>query len=555
MKLPASFFAAGLLFAPAALAAPLPSSDRTDASPVFSVQAKSVDYLRDALKATGKNFFAGPLNERFEQEVLAVFDGKTLKGIDTKKPAGLYTVVSAGLLRGDLAKSSLVFLVPIADEKEFIALLAGIGLNFEKKGDYWSAPFPNSQLQANIWIQKGYAHIVIATEKPDPKTLLDPQGVINGKETAGLVIHLRADRLPDDFKAESLAVLAETAEQADTSFKERNKNRPNQIPKEAIDLVAGFFRISLRWVKLVSSEVKEVVVRCDLDPKTGLLIVEKTVEPKSGTELAKSFSGLKASKNDFADIVNADSAAHVLIQAPLFVDDARDLAAALVDFAIASADRALRNEPKELRELGKESLRTLNRTLKSGNLDFAASLRGPDKNDQYTAVGAISVKDTAALETALKAGLKAAPKDIAEKFKFDVFKVDAINVHEIAIADELPPEAQKIFGKSSVYFAFTANAAFASFGPQGKEAIKELITTKHTPKHAPLVSMEASGKRLAALIKSAGAPTEGLPGNFFQMLAKLDRTTFIKVKVEGGERLVVRTEFNLLYPFAALYFD
>jgi len=56
-------------------------------------------------------------------------------------------------------------------------------------------------------------------------------------------------------------------------------------------------------------------------------------------------------------------------------------------------------------------------------------------------------------------------------------------------------------------------------------------------------------------MKSAGAPTEGLKGQFFQMLANLDRKTFWSVKVEGGERLVIRTDFNLLYPFAFMYFQ
>jgi hypothetical protein len=81
------------------------------------------------------------------------------------------------------------------------------------------------------------------------------------------------------------------------------------------------------------------------------------------------------------------------------------------------------------------------------------------------------------------------------------------------------------------------------------------LTSKHTPKPAPLVSMEASGKRLAALIKSSGAPTDGLQGQFLQMLAKLDRSPLCTVKVQGGERLVIRAEYSMLHPLAALYFE
>ena len=98
----------------------------------------------------------------------------------------------------------------------------------------------------------------------------------------------------------------------------------------------------------------------------------------------------------------------------------------------------------------------------------AVVLRGPDKNDQYTAIGAISAKDTAALEKAIKEALKAAPKEVTDRVKLDSFKLDGVSVHEIVVGDELPPEAQKIFTKSSVYIAFTSNAIYASFGAQAK---------------------------------------------------------------------------------------
>jgi hypothetical protein len=556
MKPPILALAFGLLFAPAAIAVPLPSGGGTSAVPVLTVQAKSLDQLHDAFKTMAKNFFDEAVNERFEQKFLSKFDGKALKGIDTKKPVGLYGVVGAGLLGGDFAKSSMVIFVPVTNENDFIALLGNIELKPEKKGDSWSiswpTPIPDSPIQATIWFRKGYAHISLGTEKPELKAPLDPSDVISDKETAAIAIHLRVDRLPEDFKTESLALLTQRGEEAEREMKGRDF-----LPPEVGELVAQFFRISSRWLKSVTGELKELVVRVDLDPKTGLLIVDKTLEAKQGTDLARSFAALKPTKNDFANIIGADSAAHILIQAPLFVNDVRDLLAGYVDLGPVMIERqkARNNEPKELIDLLVESLHTLNRTLKSGDMDFAASLRGPDKNDQYTAVGAIRAKDTAALEKAMKAGLKVAPKDVAEKFKFDVFKVDAINVHEITVADDLPPEAQKVFGKSSVYFAFGPNAGFITFGAQGKEAIKELLTAKHAPKPAPLANFEISGKRMAALLKGAGAPTDGATGHFFQTLVKLDRIPVGSVKVEGGDRLVVRTEFNLLIVFAGMNFD
>jgi len=91
-------------------------------------------------------------------------------------------------------------------------------------------------------------------------------------------------------------VLAETAEDADAKLKERNGGRQpaNRIPDDVIRWVAEFFSTSSRWVKLTAEEVKEVVVRCDLDPKSGLLSAEASVEAKSGAALAKLFAGLNS---------------------------------------------------------------------------------------------------------------------------------------------------------------------------------------------------------------------------------------------------------------------
>ena len=269
-------FAVGLLFAPVAFAAPAPSEPRNNGGPILTAQVKSLDQLRVAVKAMAKNFVVEALNDAFEKEFLSKFDEKALKGIDQKKPAGLYGVVGAGLLRGDFAKSSMVFLIPVTDENDFIDLLRKIDLKPEKKGESWSMPIPNSPFEATIWYRKGYAYIGVGTEKIDPKTLLDPRDLINDQETAAIAIRLRVDHLPEDFKTDILALLTQAADEADGNF-----NRA-QVPAGIRELTAQFFSISSRWLKALTGEVKELLVRVDIDPKTGLLIVEKTIEAKSG---------------------------------------------------------------------------------------------------------------------------------------------------------------------------------------------------------------------------------------------------------------------------------
>jgi hypothetical protein len=156
------------------------------------------------------------------------------------------------------------------------------------------------------------------------------------------------------------------------------------------------------------------------------------------------------------------------------------------------------------------------------------------------------LKDTAALEKSLKAALKVAPKEVAEMIKVDAFKVGAINVHSVAVGDKLPPEAQKIFSKASIYLALTPNAVFVTFGAQGEAMMKDVLTQKLAPKPAPLLQADISGKRMMPLLKSAGVPLDGESGAVLEKLGKMDRISVYTVKLEGGDKLSVRYEMGLV---------
>jgi hypothetical protein len=243
-----------------------------------------------------------------------------------------------------------------------------------------------------------------------------------------------------------------------------------------------------------------------------------------------------------------------LIQTPLFIDDVKTTLSKLIVVGSAEVNRQMKGDaPQEALDGFTEFFKTLRRTVDDGNLDLAASLRGPDKNDQFTAVGAFTLKDTAALEKSLKALLKVLPKHAADLFKADVFTVEGVNVHEIAVGELLPAEAEKIFSKSSVYVALAPNAVFATFGAQAKSMMKDVLTQKLTPKPAPLVHMEFSGKRIMQLWKHAGAPQQVL--DYFGKFADVEHFPLFGVKVEGGNnKLVVRQEFGLLSFFSSFGF-
>lgn len=531
-------FAAGMLWSPAAMAAPVPD-DTKNPGPTIALQVRAVEDLLTTFKTVTKNFLPDALYKEFERDALSKLDLSVLKGIDTKKAAGLYATIGDGILAGDLSKSSIVAIVPVTDEKDFVALFSKIDLMPEKRDDVYIIPIPNAPIAASMRFLKGYAYIGIAGERLDPKLLLDPREVISDKETAAAVLRIRIDRIPEDLKKHALEFVSGIADQA----------KDQALPAEVKPVVSELITTGIRWLKMGVLDGKELVLRLDLDPKSGAFIQEYTLEGKSSSALAKSFAAMKPTKNDFAHIIGSDSAAHAVVQTPLFIEDLRSILVSLIDLGAAeSVKNVPADQPKESKELMVEMFAALKRTVKDGNLDLAASLRGPDKNEQYTAVGAVSVKDSAPLEKAIKAFLKTTPekKEVAERVKVDSYKIGAVNVHEILVVDDMPPNAQKIFSKSNVHVAFAPDALYVTFGANAKGVMEEVVAAKITPKPMPLVHAEISGKRLMPLIKNTGAPTDGPAGQFFDKFAKLDRLPILTVKVDGGDKLVVRQEIGLL---------
>jgi len=541
MKLPLPLaFSIALLLVPDSFSAPAPTDSKKRVEPTVTLQIKSVDELLGTLKATVKTFVPEKLAKNFEQEVLAPLDPAKLKGVALNRPFGLYAVLGDGLPQQNFSKSFLVALIPIQEQKAFLELLDQSGLHVEKNGDLYSIPVPNAPVKVTLRFLKGHAYVIVATDEIDPKTLLEPKELFDDTEKAAFALRVRADRLPNDLRKAASEFLSRMAAMATTGIIGLGGQEMSILALLPMMLLA------------VDEDAKEVIYRLDLDAKTGVFSNEVTVEPKKGSGLARSISGMRPTRNEFAGIVGDDSVAHLLVQTPLFAADIKSFLGKGVNRLAKLADDNISKlgAPKEAEDAVKEAFKTLKRTMDEGTLDLAVSLRGPDKNGQFTAVGALSLKEPAELEKSLKAVLAVLPKEVAGLVKLDSFKVNGVSVHEIAVGDMLPPEPEKAFGKSSIYVALAPNAGFIAFGAQGKSIISDLLSKKLASKPAPLVQSEISSKRLIPLFKSLGAPTDGDAIAVLENLGKTERQPLLAVKVQGGERLVLRFEIGLPALFA-----
>ena len=94
---------------------------------------------------------------------------------------------------------------------------------------------------------------------------------------------------------------------------------------------------------------------------------------------------------------------------PLFEEELRNAAAVGLEAGQERSPKTRRGRRKPLLE---ELFKGLIRTVKTGEFDVVGAVRGPDKNDWYTALGAIAFEDPSKLEKEFKTFVeKNAPPD------------------------------------------------------------------------------------------------------------------------------------------------
>src|SRR5262249_38272598 len=114
-------------------------------------------------------------------------------------------------------------------------------------------------------------------------------------------------------------------------------------------------------------------------------------------------------------------------------------------------------------------------TLKAGELDTAADLRGPSAAGKYTLIVGLAVKDGAALDKALRHVATKIPEDHKGKLKLDADKAGSTAIHRLDLSKEFDAEARQMFGQEAIYFAIRDNAAFVGLGEKGLGALKEAL--------------------------------------------------------------------------------
>lgn len=529
------FPAVALLVAATPLSA-APRPDEKPGGPAVVGQAKSLNDLLVMTKTLVRNVAGDELYKQFEQHALPNLDPKKLPGIDPKRPFGLYGTIDA-----DLAKCRAIVMVPVSGEKEFLDMLEQFDIPVNKGKEAGTFEFvtpPDVPFPIAGRIHKEYAYIAIGgADVLDTKALLEPRDVISDKEKAVAYLVLRLDRVPAETKKALVGMLRERTEQL-----------PEAIPEP--ELKAAFTSVrnlGLRWLKTLGDEGKELAFRLDADTKTGDVSLEMTLDPQAKSALAEAIAKRKPTTNAFASLAGDDAVQRVYISAPLFADEGTEALIKLMEFGDKSFAQGpgARGAPPEAIALMSAFLKSAQATLKSGEMDLAAALRGPNKDGFYTAVGAVHCKEGVQLEKAIRDVVKVLPGQAGSYFKFDAHKVAGLSVHEIDLTAEASEIPKTLFGNegNKGYFAFGKDALYASYGPDGLKLLKEAIEAKPGP--AAVFDNTSDPKRAKEFLKKLippGNPNAGAFGPGFSEIAAMGG---MKVTVDGGERLKVRATFNV----------
>jgi hypothetical protein len=531
--------------APAAVAAAPPK-------PTVVVQAQPVgrvvNDLRDLVRLV-----SGPKGsdaaKQFQKALEDALGEKGFEGLDINRPLAAYVTV-----REAFDTSSIVLVVPVTTEKEFVGLLERLKVTAApvagKDGlytlEFVRDPFPHP---SHARVANGWAYVCLnGDEVADPANLVPPAEVLDPGEQAHLAIRLYPDRFPAKLLKDWLAEmdkLAGDAKQFAVGFTE-----PHVGAAFGTTLDEGT-KLIRRLAEGLHADAQEVAIRLRLDPLTGTQTEELTVVPRPGTALAKAIASRTPTPNRFAGLVPPDAAAGVVGQLPAFTPEVRVMWAGWLG---AMKGEAQKSADDAFKPLLAEAFDGLARAAKAGDTDLAAAVLGPDKDGAFTLVAALAFDDPGKLEKELRALARhpASKKTIT----LDVDKVGDVAVHKIAVGKLLPsPEngadlptvttwigLLKAFGKDpAVCVAMTPKAVYMAAGPDPVAALKAAVAAKPGP--APAVGVGANPARVRKLVEAAGGTAAGKA--FAAAFGTADkRTELFSLTLEGGPVLRVRWVSN-----------
>lgn len=505
-------------------ALPVPARAADESIPTITVRIGSIDQLISDGKYLATLAGHGEQAKQFDFLLQAIAGPDGLKGIDSKKPLGLY-----GTVVDNVTESPAVVLVPISDPQAFLALLERLNVDAEKgNDDIYTLETDQARMPAYMRFANNYAYASIQKEAiRDKAKLLDPGKVLAAPQEGDLLsVKLRFDRIPDALK--QLFLIQFELQLAD----EREKRDPGASDVEHEAKIRTMDWMA-KQVKAVVTNGQELSASLILDRRNEDIAVVMAFDGQPNSKLAQDIADLGVTPSLFAGALGSDSAMSGLVNFKVPAEMMKALEPAL-DKGIEEALSEIQKEQDPTkRAQAEKAFKALVPTLKAGELDAAFSLRGPT-NDQYTLVGGIKIKDGLDVEKMLRGVIQDLPEKDRLRIQLDADSIGTVKIHRINIPEnQLDRKAQELFGTHPMFTAFTDKGVYLAMGPEGLRVIKEAITAN--PKRAPMFDFTLSLKRLAPVMTKENEGAVQAANKVFTQSGS-DR---VRIAVEGGKALKV----------------
>lgn len=514
-----------LLIVPAARAQGKPVD-----TPAIVVRVSSLNALLQNLnlvvKLVGQEEAAHQIEGLFKSKV----GKKGIEGIDPARPIGAYVRFGKAI-----DQVSGAILIPMADEKTFLALLDNLSVNYAKDKDGIYTHKTKQNVDVYFRFAHKYLYITsINTESILDKNLPNPAKALAVATNAAISIVARVDQIPNDAKLIALAQLE------DSILAAQKKPQPGETKVQEAFRVALLRDVNKLGANLIR-EAGEVRFDLDISDKTKELTVNLSVTAKTGSELAKTIKAIGDLKSPLAGVLQKDVAFQGAFHLAL-PDELNTAFGKVIDEVTQKSLEGIQNAGKK--KQAEKLFKALLPTAKSGEFQVVAAVLGP-KQDRYTFVGAVKLKDGIKLGTTIhdlvKEALNEIPAAEREKIQLNFDGVGAVKIHKF----QLPKDAktddllQQVAGDNHLYVAFREDALFLALGKDALPALKSALGKTDSAASLPLV-FDFDVARMAKLM--AKTPEHK---DLADKLFPAGKTGRVRLSIAGGTSLNARLQLQL----------
>lgn len=501
--------------------APAPAPDQGK-KPGLLVRIQAIDDLLANFKYLAAQAGQEEYAKQLEGLVKSMAGPKGLDGIDTRKPITLYGSVGPNGI-----DSTAVLLIPVADEKALLDLLARFDIKAEKdKNDLYTVHSNNLPVPVYFRFANKHAYVTVQDDSAIAKDkLLAPEklGPVNPTSVASISFNIA--EIPDNLKQMAIQEFENQLANAKQQRDPNDTDLQHKLKGQVIDAMGAQIISFIR-------DGEDVTLGINIDRKAHDISLDLNLTGKSGSKFAGTIGDLAKAKSIVSGLIGKDSTFSTVLYAAL----PEDLRKAMVPVIDEGIKKALEEEKdKTKRDVAAKLAKVLEPTLKAAELDAAIDVRGPSAKDLYTVVAGLKAKDGLEIEKAIKDIVKDLPAAEKAKVKFDADRAGSVSIHRVDIQKDLDEDTRKSFGDNPLYLAFRNDAVFMTLGENGLAAIKGAVAAP--TKAAVPFKFEISLARLAPAMVATQPEAAKAAEEAFGKNKENDR---VWIAVEGGKSLQVR---------------